>query len=155
MASIRIAAIALALCACTVLAQQPTVGILSVLVKDQSGAVIPGAHIVATVLTTGTRIEVTANGNGQAVVHLDQGSYDLKVWARGFETWKDIEVEVNAETYRAVTLIAPDVHREVWVTSDVIEIPQEHPVLAAEISSIPMQQYVPPAKPFRHKRRWF
>jgi hypothetical protein len=152
----RIDVIALALCACTALAQQPARGILSVVVKDQSGAVIPGAHIVASVQAKGARFEAIANGNGQAVVYLDQGSYYLKVWARGFKTWEDKEVEVNAETYRAVTLIAPDDHwGEAWVTSDSIGIPQEHQVLATEISLIPMQQYVPPAKPLHHKRRWF
>jgi hypothetical protein len=150
---IRIAATVLALCASSALAQQPAKGALTVVVKDISGAVIPGARIVVTAMRTGAHSETTTDRSGQAVLQIDQGSYDLKVRFTGFTSWEEEEVKVNAETQRTVTLnIAPSCGP---IAIEAPDMPLEHQVLATEIPLIPMQQFTPPAKPLRHKMHWF
>jgi len=74
MAVVQIAAIALALAACTALAQEHARETLTVVVTDQTGARISGAHIVATDQATGSQLDAAADATGQAVVQLDQGT---------------------------------------------------------------------------------
>lgn len=152
-ATLRIVAITLALCACTVQAQQPEMSTLTVTVEAQTHVPITGVRIVATALATGARFEATTNANGQAVVYLTQGRYDLKVQAKGFMTWDEKDVEVKTEMYRDVILaVEVPIH---YITIEITFIPLEHQVLAAEIPLLPMQLFELTAKPIRHKRHWF
>jgi Carboxypeptidase regulatory-like domain len=96
MARARIAAIAFALCACTALSQQHEMGTLTVNVTDQTGAVIPGARIVASEEAAGSLFKAVAGPNGQALIDLDQGNYDLKVQASGFATHVEKSVALKA-----------------------------------------------------------
>jgi hypothetical protein len=148
----HIAVIAIALCACPVLAQQPAEGTLTVVVSDQSGARIPAANIAATNEITGARFAATADASGQAVVHLLQGRYELIVGAAGFLSWTEKDVEVAAETGWAFTL-AIGLSSSPVVAADPT-IPLERQVLE-EIPLIPMQQFVQPAKLLRRGPRWF
>jgi hypothetical protein len=84
MAVARIAAIALAIFCCTVLAQQPETATISVTISDQNGAIIPGAHVGASSKATALRSEAISDGSGEAVLPAYQGGYDLAVKARGF-----------------------------------------------------------------------
>ena len=153
MIPIRVAAIALALSACSAFAQNPAKGTLPVVVKDIAGAVIPGARIVVTAIKTGTHSEATTDNSGQAVLHLDQGRYELKVRFAGFASWEEKEVRVNAETQRTAFL-NPAFYSGPTVI-EAPEMPLERQPLEAEIPLIPMQQFVPLAKPLRRRARWF
>jgi hypothetical protein len=157
MTSAHIAALAIALCAFPALTQEHTEGTLTVVVMDQSGAVVPGARISATALETRAHFEATADANGQAVVHLDQGNYELMVQARGFQTWEEKNIEVNAELQRTVTLLVGQVVCGPCVVVDPVipEIPSEHPQRAEEIPLVPVPQFVLSARPLRHRWRWF
>lgn len=130
-------------------------GVLSVVVTDATGAVIPGARIVAKALVNGTSYEATTDATGQAVVQLNQGSYDLKVRARAFMPWEEKEVDVNTEIQRNVTLMIAENVCGPCVVVEGPEIPLEHQPAIAEIPLIPMQQFDLPAKPYRHRRHWF
>jgi nitrous oxidase accessory protein NosD len=154
MTPIRIVVIALALCACSALAQGPAEGTLTVVVEDQTGARVPGAHIAAFGQATGTHFEATADASGQAVLHVGQGSYKLRVRFTGFEIWNEENVKVNAETQVTATLAIATF----FSGPNVIEAPDmplERLTLAAEIPLVPTQQFAPPDKPLRHKARWF
>jgi hypothetical protein len=150
----RIAAIILLFSACAVFAQTPALSTLTVVVTDQSGANVPGAHIKATAKANGERFEAIADARGKAVIQLCQGSYELTVQSEGFKTWDEKEVKVNVETQRSVILLIGD-GCTICVIPDVLDIPLENGVLAEMIPLIPMQIFIPPAKPRHNKLLWF
>jgi hypothetical protein len=123
-------------------------------VTDQTGAVIPGASIVATEQSTESKYRATTDVRGEAIIHLDQGNYDLNVQARGFKTWENNEVKVNGEIQRSITLIVFPATCGPCVVVEGPEIPLVQTALLVEIPLIPMQQLVPPGRPLRHRRRW-
>jgi hypothetical protein len=155
MIPIRIAVIALALCACSVLAQEQAMGTLTVIVTDETGARIPGAQLEALAAATGVHSASKADEIGQAVLHLDQGNYELKVRAMGFASWGKSKVEVSAETQSTVTLRVAESDTPMIKLEPPLDSPVEYRPLTAEIPKIPMQQFVPPAKPLRHRAHWF
>jgi hypothetical protein len=154
MAPARITTIALALCTCFTFAQEHPKSVLTVAVKDQSGAVIPGGHITVTDEATGERVDGLSNATGQAAVPLDQGSYELRVVAAGFQQLKVKSIEVKADTYREVTLATGALRSGYPTVSSGPEMPLERPPLAAEIPLMPMQQLVLTSTPLHHRRRW-
>jgi hypothetical protein len=152
----RIAVFALALSSCTALAQKHAKVTLTVVVTDQSGAIIPGAYIAATNQATGSRFEAPSDANGQAVVDLNEGTYKLTVTARGFQQYTEKDAALRAETHKKVVLSISNLVEcgpcvSLIPVADVREIPSEHQPIAAEIPLIPMQQFVPLAKPYRPK----
>lgn len=149
----RIAAITLALSTCGSFAQEHPKSTLTMFVKDQTGAVIPGARITATDSATGVRVDGVADSKGQATVLLDQGTYELKVVAAGFRQEMAKGIEIKADTYLDATLRVAD-SGSGYPVSPSPEMPLERPALAAEISLIPTQQLVLEARPLRHRRRW-
>jgi hypothetical protein len=151
---IRIAAIALALCAYRASAPQNATFSLTVDVEDQTGARIPGASFTATDRATGAQFESKAGATGQAVVHLVPGAYDLKAQARGFEVWEEKNVKLNAEQEWVFTLRVGSMGCPIVISGDSL-IPLEHLQVMEEIPIEPLRQFVPPAKPLRHKRHWF
>ena len=136
--------------------QRPAKTTLTIVVTDQSGAIIPGAYIVATNKTTGSRIEAFADKAGdkigQAAVRLDEGTYDLTVQSKGFKVWEERAVEVKAEMHKAITLALPFDNLPLCGPCVVLEpviIPLEHQPITAAVPLIPVQQFIPPARPFR------
>ena len=81
-------AVAFFLCSLLQAAAQTLTGEIDVTVADQTGAVMPGAHV--TILRAGTSSVVrtlAANGEGVARVALLQpGTYDIRVESQGFKT---------------------------------------------------------------------
>jgi hypothetical protein len=77
------------------------------------------------------------------------------VQARGFQLFQEKDVEVKAEMQRDVTLLIGINECGPCVTPDIPEIPLERQAVAAELPLIPMQQFVPPAKPIRRRPHWF
>ena len=161
MATARFAAIALALFTCSVVAQEHPIGSLTVIVMDQTNAFIPGSHITATNETTGAQFASTAGPNGQAVVHLNEGKYALRVQAAGFKNWEEKNVDVNSETLRTITLVidslvpcGPCVEPEP-VGFEQYGVSVDRQVLSAEIPLIPIQLFVPRAKPPLRRHHWF
>jgi len=150
----HIVAASIALYAFTAFAQQLPIGTLTVVVKDQSGALVPGARIAATNDATGVRGNATTDTAGQSVVQLNQGVYDLKVTARGFKTWTEKNVDAKAETNRRITLLIGDTYSPTFIQEGP-EIALDHQEFPAEIPLITMQQLAAPAKPLPRKSHWF
>ena len=72
-------------------------GEITGLVKDSSGAVIPGAVIAVTNNDTGITVKTTSNGAGNFIFpDLDPGIYTIVTTAKNFETLKQEDVHVNA-----------------------------------------------------------
>jgi hypothetical protein len=149
----RIVALALALCACTALAQERTNATLVVEVTDPTGARIPGAQITATDETTGSRFEGATDLNGHAAFHLDQGIYKLRVGAKGFAFWEQTQLKLTAESHRNVILRIPAYYAPPIVQVVAPILPEDHQFLVMEIPLIPMQQFVSPDKPLRRRFR--
>jgi hypothetical protein len=127
-----------------------------VVVTDQTGARKPGAHIAAFGQATGSHFEATADASGHAVIHLDRGNYELRVRVAGFQLWKEKEVEVDTETHKSVTLaIENELPCLSFCGDQPPEIPLERQTVAADIPLMPLQQFFPPAKPFRRRAHWF
>lgn len=77
---------------------QMTSGGIAGVVKDASGAVIPGAKVTATNEATNVSTTVNANGSGEYLIqNLLPGTYDLKTEAQGFQlnVVKGIAVDLN------------------------------------------------------------
>jgi outer membrane receptor protein involved in Fe transport len=88
-------------------AQSTTDGAISGLVTDQSGAVIPGASVVASNLGTGSTSSGTSDDSGRYLIfHLRPGTYSVEITAKGFAGFKatSIIVEVGRTTTVDATL---------------------------------------------------
>jgi hypothetical protein len=117
---------------------------------------LPRAHIVVINQATGFRLETSTDTNGdnagQAVVHLDQGTYELKVWVAGFKPLDEKQIEIKADTHRDVILTIDNVKFcTVFCFEPAPYIPLELQSIEEEISLIPAEQFIPPAKPLRHR----
>ena len=158
MAAARIAAIVLALTSCTALSQQAAKTSLIVTVKDQAGALIPGAQVTVTNPKSGAQLQTIADKNGpstgQAALTLDPGRYDLRVRASGFKFWEEKDLEMRADTRRTVVL--PVSNNPCGVCIDPLSvIPEEHPRLTTDVPLMPIQQFAPNAKRLRSRLRLF
>lgn len=72
----------------TVLRAQSANATITGTVTDPSGAVIPGARVTLTYLTSGTVKNVTANSNGfYSFPNLLSGNYEIRCSAKGFTTY--------------------------------------------------------------------
>src|SRR5690242_13927218 len=78
-------------------AQQLNVGSITGTVQDTSGAVIPGAQVVAKSQATGLTQTGVVNAEGQYVIPLlPQGPYTVTVTKEGFKTFTRTDVRVFA-----------------------------------------------------------
>jgi iron complex outermembrane recepter protein len=77
---------------------QPTEGRISGVVRDPSGAGVPGATVTATNQTTGAVRTVVSAADGSYALNVAPGVYTVAVSLRGFgrQTRKDLKVETGA-----------------------------------------------------------
>jgi len=153
MANARFAAIALAIYSCITLAQNHAQATFTTTVTDQTGARVPGARITVTDEATGSRTASPTDSTGQATFQLNEGTYQLRVQAKGFESYEEKEIEVKAAIKKNVTLQIGRSFSPI-VVSDAPEILLDHPVLAIEIPIIPTSQFSPPNRTLRRRSRW-
>ena len=88
--------------------------------RDQSGAVLPGATVVAKHVQTGRLADALANENGQYTIPLLQpGTYELTFSLSGFQpqTVKGIELHVNDRLDISGKMGVSGVSEEVTVSS--------------------------------------
>jgi Carboxypeptidase regulatory-like domain len=90
-------------------------------VTDQSGAVIPAAHLMLT--NQGTLVSQTAVANGQGfvqVLHLPPGRYNVAVSAAGFMMWQQKDIDVDGTDTRTIypMLKVGTAHSTVEVTAN-------------------------------------
>jgi len=97
------------MCAGTAMAQMSGKGAITGTVADKTGAVIPGALVVATNDATGITTTTTSTGAGDYNFStLDPGIYSVTTTAKGFEKLAQKNIHVNAmelETYNPVLTV--------------------------------------------------
>src|ERR1700722_15894870 len=94
-------------------------------VTDQTGAAVPGATLALTQKETGFVYNATSNGTGAYTFNgLNVGNYDLKVTAKGFESYLKTGLPLNvSETLAAdVKLTIGAETEEVSVSADALQV---------------------------------
>ncbi len=103
------------------LVAQVTTGTVLGIVKDQSGAVLPGATITATNVDTGiSRTMVTGSRGEYRLQALSLGNYEIQATMAGFQTGvrKGIELSLGREAAVDFTLQVGNVAEQVTVTGE-------------------------------------
>jgi len=94
-------------------------------VSDPTGAVIPGAAVVATHIATGVETKREATGAGLFVIApLPAGAYKVSATAQGFRTTVQDQVIVDA-----LTTVELNLHLEVGATSESVTVSATPPEL--------------------------
>jgi len=104
---------------------QETTGGLQGIVKDATGAVVPGAKVVVTSSTLAGSKEIVTDGSGYyRFANLPPGSYTITVTAKGFKTFKrdDLIIEVGH-------LPSVDLALEVGAASEIVEVTSAPPLI--------------------------
>ena len=100
-------------------------GSISGVVADSSGAVVPGAKVVAIDTQTGVQTTVSSDGKGfYSFPALPVGTYDVEVTRAGFKTFKTTGLRVDANSaLRADAALEIGASTEkVEVTSDAVHV---------------------------------
>src|SRR5689334_2896431 len=106
---------------------QTTNGVISGIISDAQGGVLPGVTVTARNVDTGATRNITTEADGRfRLAGLNPGRYELKAELQGFGTVTvpDITVAVGSETTRNVTLQVQGLQESVTVTGEapVIEV---------------------------------
>lgn len=113
------------------------------IVTDQTGAVIPGASLTLTSQTTGfTKTSVSSDTGLYDIAGLNPGKYDLKVSAKGFQTYEQKGIVVNVSmTFRVdVKLTVGAQAQTVTVEADALTVQADSNVVSTLISSTQITQ---------------
>ncbi|MGC1436803.1 MAG: TonB-dependent receptor [Terriglobales bacterium] len=103
-------------------------GSISGLVTDSTGAVIPGATVVATDTQTGVKTTVTTDAKGfYSLPALPVGTYDLQVSQIGFKTYTETGLVINANSALRVdaTLSVGTINEKIEVRTDAVHVEAE------------------------------
>src|SRR5579862_7468015 len=107
-------------------------------VVDKEGAAIPNAHLVLTDTSTNTSTSTDTNGAGVFTFPgLNVGTYNLKVTAKGFETYVQTGLQVNvSQTLRSdVILTVGSVNETVTVAAQALQVQTDSNVVSTLISA--------------------
>lgn len=113
-------------------AAQLTVGHVTGVVKDSSGAIVPGAAVTLTNDGTGISAKVTSTADGvYTFAEVNPGSYSLRVTAPGFQSAEThgIQVHIQESVTQDYSLSVGNVSEQVTVDTSV-------PLLQAESASV-------------------
>jgi hypothetical protein len=106
-------------------------------VVDKEAAAVAGAELTLTNPATGVSVTTTSNGSGVFTFPaLNVGKYDLKVTAKGFETYVQTGLVVNvSQVLRAdVTLTVGAVNETVTVAAQALQVQTDSNVVSTLIS---------------------
>ncbi len=110
---------------------QSTLATLTGTVSDSSGAVVPGANVLATSLTTGVQRQGVSGADGSfQILNLDAGRYLLTISIQGFQD-NVREVELLARQ-----VVRVDVSLQVAGTMERVEVRGAQPVIETDRSTI-------------------
>lgn len=114
---------------------QSTQGTIVGTVRDQAGAVVPGAAVTLTSLGAGTVLTTKTNGSGDyKFVDLEAGSYNLAVEHSGFQKWvvDGLALAVRQELRVDASLAVGAVQQQVTVSgSTVSAIQTDSPTISS------------------------
>src|SRR5713101_9969636 len=111
---------------------QSTLGTITGLVTDSSGAVIANAVVVATNTATGVKAQTLTSSTGNYVVpNLPVGPYEVSVATSGFKAWSRSGINVSSNDNLRI-----DVRLEVGQTSERVDVSAEAPPLKTESTEV-------------------
>ena len=113
-------------------------GIITGTVKDASGAVLPGAQVTATHLTTNTNYKATTTASGDFTVpSLPVGNYRVRVEATGFKTdvANDIVVAAGATVRLDMSLELGTTQQTIEVQANTLALQTETARVSTEVSN--------------------
>jgi Carboxypeptidase regulatory-like domain len=111
---------------------QATTAELSGTVQDASGAVVPGAQVIANNIATNIAHSTVSEKNGHYVVgQLPPGDYTITVEAKGFSklVQTGLSLQVNQQAQLDLTL-------KVGAQTEIVEVVSQAPLLESESSSV-------------------
>ena len=112
-------AIAIAIVMCTPLAAQTTSASVAGTVKDNQGAVIPGATVTLTSATQGTVVTTVSDGQGTFFfAYVRPDTYALKVSLEGFQAAERPDIVVNAND----KLTVPPIELKIGPLSETVTV---------------------------------
>src|SRR6185436_14360678 len=106
---------------CEVAVAQRTTANVYGLVKDTSGAVVPGIIVTLANELTGTEQKVATNEGGEfSATFLPIGRYTITVSAQGFKTYvqKDLELTAGQQIRYPITLELGEITEKIEVTAE-------------------------------------
>src|SRR6266567_2448046 len=104
---------------------QSTLGTITGLVTDSSGAVVPNAVVAATNTATGAKAQTVTSSTGNYVIpNLPVGPYQVSVAITGFKAWSRSGINVDSNDNLRI-----DVRLEVGQTTEQIVVSAEAPPL--------------------------
>jgi carboxypeptidase family protein/TonB-dependent receptor-like protein len=111
-------------------------------VTDQTGALVPGAHVTATSPLTGLKREADANTAGQySIPNLPEGTYNLTVSAKGFKEFHqtNIELKVGSVVGANVQLEVGAMTQEVTVQASAAVLQTEKSDVSTQLGTVPVE----------------
>jgi len=128
-----LAVLAFAFISASSLFAQITAATISGTIKDDTGAVLPGADIVARNLETGTTRSAVSNGAGDfTLAGLPPGTYEVRVGLTGFSTTvRRLELAVAQQAGLTITLKVGAAQESVTVTAGAVLVDTQSSVLSA------------------------
>ena len=125
------------------LTAQTSKGILSGVVRDSTGASIPGAAITITNTETGEARKATSESTGAyRIDSVTAGTYKIHVELAGFQKFdaKDFPIQPSVVSSFNPTLQVGSIDQSVEVTADAAQLNTENGSLASTISTVELQK---------------
>ncbi|MBI1897587.1 MAG: carboxypeptidase regulatory-like domain-containing protein [Acidobacteria bacterium] len=111
---------------------QQDMGVITGIVTDSTGAVVPGARVTATDLATGESRNLLSNAEGAYTIGpMRIGTYEVAVEREGFRRAVRTNLELHAQDR-----LRADFQLQVGQVSDVLTVSAEAPLLQSETSSL-------------------
>src|SRR5260370_25686284 len=111
---------------------QSTFGSITGIVKDPTGAVIPGTEIEVTNEGTGTSRRIFASSSGAFnVPNLDIGVYRVRITGKGFTTWERSNLQLTANQ-----ILDLEAQLAVGATSTAMEVHRSNTMISTESNDI-------------------
>ena len=110
--------------------------------SDQTGAVVPGAHVTVVNPLTGLKRETDTNTAGQYMIpNLPEGSYDLTVSAKGFKesSQTNIAVRLGSIVRADMSLEVGAMTQEVTVQASAAQLQTEKSDVSTQLGTIPVE----------------
>ena len=145
--TLRLLLVGTVLCLSSVpLFAQVTTATLYGVVRDSSGATVPGATVTATHQGIGLVREIVSEGNGDfAITALPSGRYTLTIQLQGFKTYTNPSLELGAgQTVRQTfTIEIGQLEETITVVEraplvETASAAQKESMLAAEVQGLPL-----------------
>ena len=111
-------------------------------VTDQTGAVVPTAHVTVTNPLTGLKRETDANAAGQYLIaNLPEGAYNLAVSAKGFKESNQtgLVVKVGSVVRADLSLEVGAMTQEVTVQASAAQLQTEKSEVSTALGTVPVE----------------